>query len=363
MATPHRHPVDRPRRAAARARRRDERARRPWASSPSRSGLPKSTTSRLVGALERQGLVQRDAVRGASPRAGASAPTPAGRRRAATSSNSRRGASTGSPGVSGETVNLGVATADAGRDARPARQPPHPRLHELGRARRPEPRLGRRQGVPRRGRRAVPRRSRSSGSPRARSPIRPRSRATSSGSARAATRSAVDELEPGLWAVAAPVRDAGGAVVAALSISGADRPPPRRPPRRARRARPGRGLYAVSPQRLRRPETRCCMSDEEIDLNALSDEELVTQMHDDLYDGLAPEIAEGTNILLARGWAPDRVLNDALVERDEDRRDRLPRRHPLRPRGAARRERDEGRDGDPAAAARGDRGRSGSARS
>ena len=55
------------------------------------------------------------------------------------------------------------------------------------------------------------------------------------------------------------------------------------------------------------------MSDEEIDLNALSDEELVTQMHDDLYDGLAPEIAEGTNILLGRGWAPDKVLNDALV--------------------------------------------------
>ncbi len=55
------------------------------------------------------------------------------------------------------------------------------------------------------------------------------------------------------------------------------------------------------------------MSDEEIDLNALSDDELVTQMHDDLYDGLAPEIAEGTNILLGRGWAPDRVLNDALV--------------------------------------------------
>ena len=55
------------------------------------------------------------------------------------------------------------------------------------------------------------------------------------------------------------------------------------------------------------------MSDEEIDLNALTDEDLVTQMHDDLYDGLAPEIAEGTNILLGRGWAPDRVLNDALV--------------------------------------------------
>ena len=37
-------------------------------------------------------------------------------------------------------------------------------------------------------------------------------------------------------------------------------------------------------------------------------------MHDDLYDGLAPEIVEGTNILLGRGWSADRVLNDALVE-------------------------------------------------
>ncbi len=31
---------------------------------------------------------------------------------------------------------------------------------------------------------------------------------------------AVDELEDGLWSVAAPVRDAGGVVVAALSVSG-----------------------------------------------------------------------------------------------------------------------------------------------
>jgi 5-methyltetrahydrofolate--homocysteine methyltransferase len=54
--------------------------------------------------------------------------------------------------------------------------------------------------------------------------------------------------------------------------------------------------------------------DEEIDLSALSDEDLVKQMHDDLYDGLAPEIVEGTNILLGRGWGPDRVLNEALVE-------------------------------------------------
>ncbi|MEO0495596.1 MAG: B12-binding domain-containing protein [Actinomycetota bacterium] len=57
------------------------------------------------------------------------------------------------------------------------------------------------------------------------------------------------------------------------------------------------------------------MSDEEeIDLNALSDEDLTAQMHDDLYDGLAEEIEEGTRILLSRGWDPNRVLNDALVE-------------------------------------------------
>ncbi len=52
----------------------------------------------------------------------------------------------------------------------------------------------------------------------------------------------------------------------------------------------------------------------EIDLSALSDEELVAQMHDDLYDGLGDEIVEGTNILLGRGWGPDKTLNDALVE-------------------------------------------------
>jgi methylmalonyl-CoA mutase cobalamin-binding domain/chain len=57
------------------------------------------------------------------------------------------------------------------------------------------------------------------------------------------------------------------------------------------------------------------MSDEpEIVLSELSDEDLVKQMHDDLYDGLADEITEGTNILLGRGWAADRVLNEALVE-------------------------------------------------
>jgi methylmalonyl-CoA mutase cobalamin-binding domain/chain len=56
------------------------------------------------------------------------------------------------------------------------------------------------------------------------------------------------------------------------------------------------------------------MADEELDLNSLSDEDLVSQMHDDLYDGLAEEIDEGTRILLDRGWDPQRVLNDSLVE-------------------------------------------------
>ena len=53
---------------------------------------------------------------------------------------------------------------------------------------------------------------------------------------------------------------------------------------------------------------------DELDLRTLNDEELIEQMHDDLYDGLKEEIVEGTEILLERGWQPDRVLADALVE-------------------------------------------------
>jgi corrinoid protein of di/trimethylamine methyltransferase len=54
--------------------------------------------------------------------------------------------------------------------------------------------------------------------------------------------------------------------------------------------------------------------EEDFDLSSLNDEDLTAQMHDDLYDGLADEIVEGTELLLERGWSPDRVLNDALVE-------------------------------------------------
>ena len=46
------------------------------------------------------------------------------------------------------------------------------------------------------------------------------------------------------------------------------------------------------------------MADEadDLDLSTLDDDELVQQMHEDLYDGLADEILEGVNILLGRGW-------------------------------------------------------------
>jgi len=54
--------------------------------------------------------------------------------------------------------------------------------------------------------------------------------------------------------------------------------------------------------------------DEDIDLASLPDDELTEQMHDDLYSGLRDEVVEGTEILLERGWSPDKVLNDALVE-------------------------------------------------
>ena len=57
------------------------------------------------------------------------------------------------------------------------------------------------------------------------------------------------------------------------------------------------------------------MSDEDdIDLASLSDDELVEQMHDDLYDGLQEEITDAVNILLERGWVPYDILTKALVE-------------------------------------------------
>ena len=53
---------------------------------------------------------------------------------------------------------------------------------------------------------------------------------------------------------------------------------------------------------------------DDIVLAELADDELVEQMHDDLYDGLKDEVVEGVTILLDRGWEPYDVLTKALVE-------------------------------------------------
>ena len=52
---------------------------------------------------------------------------------------------------------------------------------------------------------------------------------------------------------------------------------------------------------------------QELVLADLADDELVEQVFDDLYDGLADEVAEATRILLGRGWDAKRVLDEALV--------------------------------------------------
>ncbi|HEY3809000.1 MAG TPA: B12-binding domain-containing protein [Steroidobacteraceae bacterium] len=59
------------------------------------------------------------------------------------------------------------------------------------------------------------------------------------------------------------------------------------------------------------------MSDQaadDFDLASLNDEELIEQVHDDLYNGLKSEVEEATRIFLQRGWNAEKVLNEALVE-------------------------------------------------
>src|SRR5262245_33877738 len=52
----------------------------------------------------------------------------------------------------------------------------------------------------------------------------------------------------------------------------------------------------------------------EFDLASLSNEDLIEQVHDDLYNGLKAEVEQATHLFLGRGWSAERVLNDALVE-------------------------------------------------
>ncbi len=53
---------------------------------------------------------------------------------------------------------------------------------------------------------------------------------------------------------------------------------------------------------------------EEFDLDSLNDQELCEQVHDDLYNGLKAEVEQATHIYLKRGWSPEKILNEALVE-------------------------------------------------
>ncbi len=66
----------------------------------------------------------------------------------------------------------------------------------------------------------------------------------------------------------------------------------------------------AGPEMAKMPESE----EGEFDLRTLDDTELAEQVHDDLYNGLKAEVEQATHIFLERGWSPERVLNDGLVE-------------------------------------------------
>jgi len=55
------------------------------------------------------------------------------------------------------------------------------------------------------------------------------------------------------------------------------------------------------------------MNDEEIDLQAMSDDEIYELMKEDLYDGYADEIKDEVQVMLARGHEPYAILTNGLV--------------------------------------------------
>lgn len=184
-----------------------------------RSGLPKSTTSRLVAALERQGLVRRE------PEGGTLTPGPVLRayaRREASGPDIvalAAGALDRLARLSGETANLGLARLEGTEmlDQRDSR-------HFLGSTNW----VGRQ--VPNHGS-VIGKVFLAEGSvPFPTDPLEQLAPCTLTDPVALRrdlelTRArgyatAVDELEPGLWAVAAPLHDADGTVVGALSVSG-----------------------------------------------------------------------------------------------------------------------------------------------
>jgi DNA-binding IclR family transcriptional regulator len=182
-----------------------------------RLGLPKSTASRLVGALERQGLIRRDGG-GGQLVPGAVLKRYARRETGDAELVERASEALGRLAqASGETINIGVPSLGAVEllDQRDSR-------HFLG-----SPNwVGRR--VPAHGS-ALGKVFYAYGALSVPSgplePLAPHTVPTAEELGLEEVRAkgyaiAVEELEPGLWAVASAVRDASGAVVAALSVSG-----------------------------------------------------------------------------------------------------------------------------------------------
>ncbi len=182
-----------------------------------RLGLPKSTASRLVGALERQGLIRRDGG------GGQLVPGAVLQRYARRETGDAELVERASEALdrlaqaSGETINIGVPSLGAVEllDQRDSR-------HFLG-----SPNwVGRR--VPAHGSALGKVFYAYAALPVPVGPLEtlaphtvPSADELGLDDVRAHGYAiAVEELEPGLWAVAAPVRDASGAVVAALSVSG-----------------------------------------------------------------------------------------------------------------------------------------------
>ncbi|HEY7177755.1 MAG TPA: IclR family transcriptional regulator [Gaiella sp.] len=182
-----------------------------------RLGLPKSTASRLVGALERQGLLQRDGG------GGSLVPGAVLQRYARRETGDAELVDLAAESLdrlahaSGETINVGVPSLGAVEllDQRDSR-------HMLGSTNW----VGRR--VPAHGS-ALGKVFYAFGAlPVPTGPLERLAPRTSAGPDELGLErirahgyaEAVEELEPGLWAVAAPVRDASGTVIAALSISG-----------------------------------------------------------------------------------------------------------------------------------------------
>ena len=156
---------------------------------------------------------------------------------------------------------------------------------------------------------------------------------------------AIGELEPGLAAMAAPVRDGSGDVLAALSISG---PEGRLTRERIAELAPSllqRGGDGLGPAGVRHHHPRSSMTHDEI-LQGLYDNTLI---------GNAPEVKDLTNEGLAEGIGPrvDALRRAHPVARGGRRPVRA--RRLLRARDADRRPGDAGRARHPAAASGRDR--------